>query len=232
MSRTASLYKGHRFPPAIIQHAVWLYHRFNLSHRDIEDLLAERGIAVSYESIRLRRIKFGPKYAKRLKRRHPGFGDTFFIDEVFVKINRKQHYLWLAVDQDGDVVDVFLQARRDGRAAKRFFRRQLKAHGGEPRKMVTDKLGSYGIAHRELLPDAIHDTSQYANNRAELSHQPTRVRERGMRRFKSVRQAQRFLGDHSAFYDLFNLGRHLIFAEHYRMFRQNAFASLECVTGP
>ena len=232
MTRSASLYKRHRFPPQIIQHAVWLYHRFNLSVRDIEDLLAERGILVTYESIRLWCIKFGPKYARRLRRKHLGYGDTFFIDEVFVKIRGKQHYLWRAVDQDGEVVDVFLQARRDGRAARRFFKRLLKKHRSEPRKIVTDQLGSYGVAHRELIRDAIHDTSRYANNRAELSHQPTRVRERGMRRFKSPRQAQRFLDVHSAVQNLFNLGRHLISAKHYREFRQRAFASWEYATGP
>ena len=230
MSRSKSLYKRHRFPSEIIQYAVWLYHRFNLSHRDVEDLLAERGITVSYESIRLWCNKFGPKYVKRLKRRHQGFGDTFFIDEVFVKIQGRQQYLWRAVDQDGEVVDVFLQARRDGVAAKRFFKRLLKNHHGEPRKIVTDKLMSYGVAHRELIPDTMHDTSQYANNRAELSHQPTRVRERGMRRFKSMQQAQRFLSVHAAVHNLFNLGRHLVCAEHYRMFRQRAFASWGCAT--
>ena len=145
-------------------------------------------------------IRFGPKYAARLKKKHQGYGDTFFIDEVFIRIDGKQHYLWRAVDQDGEVVDVFLQKRRDGAAAKRFFKRLLKKHRNEPRKIVTDKLRSYGVAHRELLPGSIHDTSQYANNRAELSHQPTRVRERGMRRFKSIVQAQRFLGVHSAVY--------------------------------
>ncbi len=196
------MYKRHRFPPEITQHAVWLYYRFNLSHRDIEDLLAVRGIVVSYESVRLWCNKFGPKYARRLKRRHQGFGDTFFIDEVFVKIDGMQHYLWRAVDQDGEVVDVFLQSRRDGKAAKRFFRRLLKIHRNEPRKIVTDKLRSYGVAHRELIPETIHDTSQYANNRAEFSHQPTRVRERGMRRFKSMQQAQRFLTVHAAVYCL------------------------------
>ena len=148
MDRSTNPYKRHRFPPEIIQYAVWLYHRFNLSHRDIEDLLAERGILVSYESIRLWCNKFGSKYARRLKRRHQGYGEPFF------------------------------------KAAKRFFRRLLNTHRGEPRKIVTDKLKSYGVAHRELIPDTIHDTSQYANNRAELSHQPTRVRERGVRRFK------------------------------------------------
>ncbi len=223
MNQPANLYKRYRFPPAIIQYAVWLYHRFNLSQRDIEDILAERGIEVSYESIRLWCNKFGPNYAKRLRRKHRGFGDTFFIDEVFVKIGGRQKYLWRAVDQDGDVVDVFVQERRDGKAAKRFFRRLLKSHGDMPWKIVTDKLRSYGVAHRELMPDAIHDTDQYANNRAELSHQPTRVRERGMRRFKSSQQAQRFLSVHAAVYSLFNLGRHMVSAEHYRSLRERAF---------
>ena len=223
----SKMYKHHRFPSAIIQHAVWLYHRFNLSHRDIEDLLAKRGIAVSYEAIRLWCNKFGPRFARNLRRKHQGFGDTFFIDEVFVKIQGKQHFLWRAVDQDGEVVDVFLQRRRDGKAAKRFFKRLLKVHKGEPRKIVTDKLRSYGVAHRELIPETIHDTTQYANNRAELSHEPTRVRERGMRKFKSIEQAQRFLGVHAAVYNLFNLGRHLVSAENYRFFRLRAFASWE-----
>jgi len=140
-----------------------------------------------------------------------------------VKINGKQHYLWRAVDQDGEVVDVFLQARRDGAAAKRFFKRLLRNHGGEPRKIVTDKLRSYGVAHRELMPEVIHDSTQYANNRAEQSHEATRVRERGMRKFKSVGQAQRFLGTHAAVYNLFNLGRHLVRADHYRNLRTSAF---------
>ena len=140
-----------------------------------------------------------------------------------MKINGKQHYLWRAVDQDGEIVDVFLQLRRDGAAAKRFFNRLLRRHGGEPREIVTDKLRSYSVAHRELIPDTIHDTSKYANNRAELSHQPTRVRERGMRRFKSATQAQRFLGVHAAVYNLFNLGRHLVGAKHYRKLRIGAF---------
>jgi len=225
MNIRTSLYKRYRFPTEIIQYAVWLYHRFNLSHRDIEDLLAERGVEVSYESIRLWCNKFGPKYVKRLKRRHQGFGDTFYVDEVFVKIQGRQQYLWRAVDQDGEVVDVFLQGRRDGKAAKHFFKRLLKNHKGEPRKIVTDKLRSYGVAHRELIPDTIHDTTQYANNRAEVSHQPTRVRERGMRRFKSTQQAQRFLSVHATVCNLFNLGRHLVSAEHYRLLRQRAFVS-------
>ena len=216
-------YKRHRFPPDIISYAVWLYYRFNLSHRDIEDLLAERGITVSREAIRLWCIKFGALYARRLRRKHRGYGDTFYIDEVFVKINGKQHYLWRAVDQDGEVVDVFLQSRRDATAAKRFFKRLLRNHGCEPRKIVTDKLRSYGVAHRELLPEAIHRTKQYENNRAEQSHEATRVRERGMRKFKSAGQAQKFLSVHAAVYNLFNLGRHLVRAQHYKNLRVSAF---------
>jgi len=203
-------YKRHRFPPDVISYSVWLYYRFNLSHRDIEDLLAERGITVTRESIRLWCIKFGALYSRRLKRKHRCYGDTFYIDEVFVKINGKQHYLWRAVDQDGEVVDVFLQARRDGASAKRFFKRLLRSNAGEPRKIVTDKLRSYGVAHRELIPDAVYDTTQYANNRAEQSHESTRVRERGMRRFKSLRQALRFLDAHASVSNLFNLRRHKI----------------------
>ena len=151
----------------------------------------------------------------------------FYIDEVFVKIQGVQHYLWRAVDQDGEIVDVFLQRRRDGKAAKRFFKRQLKTYRHEPRKIFTDKLRSYGVAHRELIPETIHDTSQYSNNRAELSHQPTRVRERGMRCFKSAKQCQRFLSVHAAVQNLFNLGRHIVSAKNYRDFRTRAFASWE-----
>ena len=217
-------YKRHRFPPDIISYAVWLYYRFNLSHRDIEGLLAERGITVSREAIRLWCIKFGALYARRLKRKHRGYGDTFYIDEVFVNINGKQHYLWRAVHQDGEVVDVYLQSRRDGAAAKRFFRRLLKSHGGEPRKIVTDKLRIYRVAHRELIPETIHSTQQYENNRAEQSHEAIRVRERGMRRFKWMRQTQRFITAHAAVSNLFNLGRHLVRAQHYRDLRMSAFS--------
>jgi len=166
-----------------------------------------------------------------LKRKHRGYGDIFFIDEVFVRIKGKQHYLWRAVDQDGEVVvdqdgevvDVYLQAKRDGTAAKRFFKRLLRSHGDEPRKIVTDKLRSYGAAHRELIPETIHTTKQYENNRVERSHEVTRVRERGMRKFKSTKQAQRFLGTHAAVSNLFNLGRHLVSANHYRDLRVSAF---------
>lgn len=157
------------------------------------------------------------------------------MDEVFVRTNGVQHYLWRAVDQEslplrigyGEVVDIFLQKRRNATAAKRFFKRLIRNHGGEPRKIVTDKLGSYRVAHREMIPDTIHETAQYANNLSELSHQPTRVRERVMRRFKSANQAQRFLESHAAVYNLFNLQRHCIRAEHYRRLRRSAFAEWE-----
>ncbi len=140
-----------------------------------------------------------------------------------IQISGKQHYLWRVVDQEGEVVDVYLRARRNGAAAKRFFKRLLHNHGSEPRKIVTDKLRSYGVAHRELMPEVIHSTQQYENNRAEQSHEATRVRERGMRRFKLVGQAQRFLGVHAAVSNLFNLGRHLVKAQHYRDLRMSAF---------
>lgn len=172
-----SIYKRHRFPSERIQYAVWLYFRFNLSHHVIEGLLAQRDIILSHEAIRLWCNRFGAKFARRIRRKHKGFGDTFYLDEVFVKINAVQHYLWRAVDQDGD-------------AAKRFFKRPLKSNNGTPRKIVTDKLRSYKLAHKELMPDVLHDTSQYANSRAELPHQQSRVRERGMRKFKSTTQAQ------------------------------------------
>lgn len=231
MECQSTYYKRHRFPPAIIQHAVWLYYRFSLSHRDVEDILARRGVLVTHESIRLWCIKFGPRYAHRLRRAHRGYGDTVFMDEVFVRIEGRQRYLWRAVDQDGEVVDVLLQARRDATSARRFLRHVLARLGGEPRRVVTDRLGSYAVARRELIPETMHDMTRYANNRVELSHQPTRVRERGMRRFKSVQQAQRFVDVHAAVSNLFNLGRHLVAAGHYRALRRSAFASWDQAVG-
>lgn len=223
----SSISKRYRFPTEIIQYAVWLFFRFNLSHRDIEDLLDQRGIVVSRESIRLWCNKFGSKYAARLLKKHQGYGDTLFIDEVFIKINGKQHYLWRAVYQDGEIVDVFLQKRRNAKAAKQFFMRLLRKHKSAPRKIVTDKLRSYNVAHRELIPESIHDNDQYANSRSELSHQTTIVRERGMRKFKSVRQAQRFLNAHADIYNLFNFGRRLVSAKTYQFFRSCSFAPWE-----
>jgi putative transposase len=223
MDSTTASYRGHRFPPEIISHAVWLYHRFCLSFRDVEDVLAERGIAVSYESIRHWCRKFGTGYARRLKRRERRLGDTWHLDELFVTIQGQRQYLWRAVDQDGDVIDILVQPRRDRRAAERFFRRLLKGQGCEPRRLVTDKLRSYSAARRTTMPSVVHDTSRYANNRAEVSHQPTRQRERQMRRFKSPEHAQRFLSVHGIIQNLFRLGRHLVSAANHRMLRDRSF---------
>ena len=176
MNSKSPSYRGYRFPPEIISHAVWLYHRFCVSFRDVEDLLAQRGITVSYEAVRLWCIKFGPEYARRLKRRQGRLGDTWHLDEVFVTIQGRRQYLWRAVDQDGDVIDILVQSRRDRRAAKRFFRKLLKHQGATPWRLVTDKLRSYGAAHRTVMPSVVHSTEQYENNRAEVSHQPTRQR--------------------------------------------------------
>ena len=160
-------YLRHRFPPAIISYAVWVYHRYCLSFRDVEDLLAERGVIVSYEAVRQWCRKFGPDYARRLKRRQGRLGNTWYLDDVFVTINGQRQYLWRAVDQDGDVIDMLVQPRLDGQAARRFFRRLLKSQRQEPCRLVTDKLGSYRVAHHEIMPSVIHDTTPYANNRAE-----------------------------------------------------------------
>ena len=223
MKTRRSRYLRHRFPPEIISHAVWLYYRFSLSFREVEDLLAERGVTVTYETIRQRSIKFGAQYARRLKRRHGRLGDTWFLDEVFVTINGQRQYLWRAVDQDGDVIDILVQPRRDGRAARTFFRKLLKSQRQNPFRIVTDKLGSYRVAHREIMSLVTHDTSRYANNRAEVSHQPTRQGERQMRRFKSPDQAQRFLHVHGVIQNLFRLGRHRLRAVHHRLLRTRSF---------
>ena len=222
MNSTSPSDRGYRFPPEIISHAVWLYHRFCVSFRDVEDLLAQRGITVSYEAVRLWCIKFGPEYARRLKRRQSRLGDTWYLDEVFVTIQGRRQYLWRAVDQDGDVIDILVQSRRDRRAAKRFFRKLLKHQGATPWRLVTDKLRSYGAAHRTVMPSVVHSTEQYENNRAEVSHQPTRQRERQMRRLKSPGQAQRFLSVHGLVQNLFRVGRHLLRARHQRELRGRA----------
>ena len=193
MKRDTPSYHGYRFPPEIISHAVWLYHRFGVSFRDVEDLLAQRGITVSYEAIRLWCLTFGSAYARRLTRRQGRLGDIWHLDEVFVTIQGQRRYLWRAVDQDGDVLDILVQSRRDCRAATRFFRKLLKGQERTPGRLVTDKLSSYRAAHRAVMPSVAHRTDRYANNRAEVSHQPTRQHERHMRRFKSPGQAQRFL---------------------------------------
>ena len=223
-------YKGHRFPPEIISHAVWLYYRFTLSFRDVEDLLAERGITVSYEAIRFWCLKFGTEYARRLRKKQGRLGDIWHVDELFVTIRGQRYYLWRAVDQDGDVLDILVTKRRDKRAAKRFFRKVLKAQGEVPWQLVTDKLRSYTAAHREVFPSVIRRTGQYENNRAEASHQPTRQQERQMRRFKSLAQAQRFLFVHGVVQNLFRVGRHHLKAVHHQLLRDKAFAEWEEVT--
>ena len=176
-------------------------------------------------------MKFGPEYARNLRRRQGRKGDIWHLDEVFVKIRGELHYLWRAVDQDGDVIDILVQKHRNARAAKRFFRKLLKGQGSEPWRLVTDKLRSYSAAQREVLPSVAHDTGQYANNRAEVSHQPTRQRERLMRRFKSVGQAQRFLAVHGVVQNLFRLGRHLLRSADYRLLRARSFKEWSVATG-
>src|SRR4051812_11466873 len=190
----------HRVPREIISPPVWLYHRFSLSLRDVELLVAERGVVVSYETVRRWCKKFGASFADRLRRRRPRPGDKWHMDEVFIRIQGVQHYLWRAVDQDGVVLDILVQARRDAQAAKRFFMRLLTSLQYEARVIVTDKLRSYGVAQRQVLPHVEHRQSRYLNNRAENSHRPTRRRERQMQRFKSPRQAQDFLSAHSFIY--------------------------------
>ncbi len=230
MQDAAPSYHGYRFPPEIISHAVWLYHRFCLSFRDAEDLLAQRGILVTYETIRHWCQTFGLAYARRLRHRRGRMGDTWYLDELFVTIQGRQHYLWRAVDEDGDVIDILVQSRRDRRAATRFFRKLLKGQGCEPRRLITDKLRSYAAAHRTVMPSVVHCTRQYENNRAEVSHQPTRQRERQMRRFKSVAHAQRFLSVHGLVRNLFRVGRHLLRAAHHRLLRTRSLGVWDAVT--
>ena len=230
MRSHAPSYRGYRFPPEIISHAVWLYHRFGLSFRDVEDLLAERGITVTDEAIRQWCLTFGLAYARRLRHRRSHLGDTWYLDEVFVKIQGRQQYLWRAVDEDGDVIDILVQSRRNRRAAARFFRKLLKGQGRAPRRLITDQLRSYAEAYRTAMPSVVHSTRQYENNRAELSHQPTRQRERQMRRFKSAAHLQRFVSVHGIVQNLFRVGRHLLRAVHHRLLRTKAFVAWNAVT--
>jgi putative transposase len=209
-------YKRHRFPAEIISHSVWLYHRFSLSYRDVEDLMAERGVTLSHEAVRYWCRKFGQAYANALRRRHPRPGDKWHLDEVFLTINKKRHYLWRAVDQDGHVLDILVQRRRDKIAAKTFFRKLLKGLAYVPRVMVTDRLKSYAAAKQEMLPSVEHRQHRYLNNRAENSHQPTRQRERTMRRFKSAGHAQRFLSAHGSILSHFRPRRHRLSIRDYR----------------
>ena len=231
MSTSSNPYRGFRFPAEIIEQAVWLYHCFTLSLRDVELILAARGVVVSYETIRDWSVRFGRLFANRLKRCRPRPGDKWFMDEVFIRIRGKLHYLWRAVDQDGNVLDILVQSYRNAKAAKRFFQRLLQGLRYVPRVIVTDKLRSYAVAKREILPDVEHRQSRYLNNRAEVSHQPTRRRERQMQRFKSARQAQRFLSNHGRIHNHFQLHRHLISAGEYRATRDAAFCIWRDVAG-
>jgi transposase-like protein len=215
-------YCRHRFPPAIIQHAIWLYLRFTLSYRDVEDLLAERGLDVSYETVRRWVLKFGPVIARNLRRRRPRPSDRWHFDEMVVRIAGKHMYLWRAVDHEGEVLDMLVQRRRDKRAALRLMRKLLRKLGFAPKLPVTDKLGSYGAAFRQLRLTGLHEQGLRKNNRAENSHQPVRRRERKMQRFKSAASAQRFLSVHAAAHNNFNLQRHLISRSTLRTFRGEA----------
>jgi len=196
-------YKRHRFPPEIIAHAVWLYFRFSLSLRLVEEMLLERGMVVSYETVRRWALKFGPEYTRRLKRKRPSRRDIWHLDEVVVTISGQKHWLWRAVDQDGYVLDEIVQTRRDTKAAKRLLRRLLKKQGCPPRRMITDKLGSYAAAHRQIMPAVEHRSHKGLNNRAENSHLPLRRRERIMQGFRSPGGLQKFVSVFSAVGNLF-----------------------------
>lgn len=219
--KQSGAFSGHRFPPEIIAYAVWAYHRFPMSLRDVEDLLAARGVVVSYETIRAWVAKFGLQYAKAIRRDRPEVADKWHLDEVVLPINGKKYWLWRAVDSKGDVLDILVQSRRNKRAAIRFFRKLFKAFG-VPRVIVTDKLRSYGAALKELAPGIEHRSHKGLNNRSEGSHRPTRRREKIMGRFKSPRQAQRFLSVHDQVQTIFRPRRHTLSAAAYRQTRADA----------
>ncbi len=228
---TPNPYRGFRYPVEVIQHAAWLYHCFSLSLRDVETILAARGVVVSYESIREWGLRFGRQFANELKRRRPRPGDKWHMDGVFIRVGGKQHYLWRAIDQDGHVLDILVQSRRNTKAVKRFFRKLLRGLQYVPRMIVTDKLKSYAAAKRTILPHVEHRQSKYLNNRAEVSHQPTRRRERQMQRFKSARHAQQFLSTHARIHNHFQFRRHCLTATQHRAARDAAFQVWQEVTG-
>jgi putative transposase len=226
-----SLYRGHRFAREIISHSVWLYFRFGVSFRDVEEMMAARGVMLSYETVRRWCDKFGKQYVDGLRRRRPRTGDKWHLDEVLLKINGVTYYLWRAVDQNGVVLDVLVQPKRDRFAAIRFFRKLLRGTGRKPRVIITDKLRSYGAAKRVVMPGVAHRQHRYLNNRAENSHQPTRERERRMRRFKSGWHAQRFVEVHGIITSHFRPRRHLLSAADYRRLRSKRFRIWNQVTG-
>ena len=219
------------FPAEIISHAVWLYFRFCLSYRDVEELLFARGILVTYEAIRKECGKFGQSYANELRHRRPRPGDKWHLDEVFLTINGERHYLWWAVDQEGSVLDILVQSRRNKKAAKKFFRKLLKGLTYAPWVIITDKLKSYGAAKQELLPGVEHRQHRYLKNRAEHSHHPTRQRERRMQGFKSPGHAQRFLAAYGPIAQHFRPRRHRLSASAYRQEMGHRFASWAEITG-
>src|SRR5438552_343654 len=223
-------YRRHRFPPVVIQHAIWLYLRFTLSYRDVEDLLAERGLDVSYETVRRWVLKFGPVVARRLRERRPRPSDRWHLDEMVVRIAGKRMYLWRAVDHEGEILDVLVQRRRDKRAALRLMRKLLRKQGFPPRMIVADKLRSYRAAFNDLHLTCRHEQGLRMNNRAENSHQIVRRRERKMQRFKSAASAQRFLSVHAAVHNTFNLQRHLVSRSTLRIFRSEAAAQWRSAT--
>ena len=224
-------YAGYRFPAEVISHAVCLYFRFPLSLRMVDELLAARGVIVSYETIRQWALKFGQTFANQIRRRLPAAGDKWHMDEVVLTIAGVKHWLWRAVDQTGMVLDILVQSRRDTQAAKRLMRKLLKRQSRAPRVMVTDKLASYGAAKRAVMPSVEHRKHKGLNNRVENSHQPTRRRERQMKRFKSAGQAQRFLSAHDGINNLFLLRRHQIPATQYQAARTQAFQVWAEVSG-
>ena len=217
-------YRRHRFPPAIIQHAIWLYLRFTLSYRDVEDLLAERGLDISYETVRRWVLKFGPMVARRLRERRPRPSGRWHLDEMVVRIAGKRMYLWRAVDHEGEILDVLVQRRRDKRAALKLMRKLLRKQGFAPRLVVADKLRSYAAALHDLRHTCRHEQGLRMNNRAENSHQVVRRREPKMQRFKSAASAQRFLSMQGAVHNTFNLQRHLVSRSTLRIFRAEASA--------
>jgi transposase-like protein len=223
-------YARHHFPAEIIQHAVWLNLRFTLSYRDVEELLAEREIETSYETVRRWVLKFGPMFARNLRRLRPRPSRTWHLDEVVVSIQGKRMYLWRAVDSEGEVLDLLVQSKRDTAAALRLMRKLLRKQGYAPDELVTDKLGSYGAARRELRLSAGHEQGLRKNNRAENSHQAVRRRERKQQRFKSAGSAQRFLSIHAAVLNTFNLQRHLVSRRTLRTFRTEAAQAWQLAT--
>ena len=222
-------YKRHRFPPELIAHAVWLYFRFPLSLRLVEEMLLQRGIAVSYETIRRWGKKFGPDYARRLRRKPPRPDDIWHLDEVVISIAGKTHWLWRAVDQDGYVLDEIVQTRRNTKAAKRVLTRLLKQQGMAPKRMITDKLRSYGAARQQVMPTVEHRAHKGLNNRAENSHVPLRKRERMMQHFRSAGALQRFVAIFSAVRNLFVPPRSKRSAFGIHLHRLQAFAQWNAV---